>query len=473
MEMIAVIAGIAGLVWGAIALRHSGIIGGCLAVLLAGVCFSTPFLRIEGGPVAMSIDRILLVLLVVFYLISRRFRIADPNSARSFDQSAKPIGKAEFVFFAFLLMLIVSTFTHNWRLFNVTTKVSYQPVTWLAIDYLMPAAMFWVARQSKVGEREALLVFGVFACFGGYLAVTSLAEYAWQNGYATSWMLFPSYIVTTAAEKGTDFVGRARGPLLNPIGNGMLLSVCMGATLFWWPRFHRFGKLLLLTAVAMSAAALCFSLTRSVWMGGILTLAIIIVPMLPREWRWPLLGVGVLAVVIITMLQWENLLAFKRDKGASAAEAKSSAELRPVLFKIARNMVCADPLTGMFGVGFGQYGEESKAFTGSTDGDYDLRQGRDFIQHNIVLSLLTETGLVGVSLFLALLIYWTRDAWRLANDSTRPLWMRQLGLWCLAALGIYLTNGMFHEVSQIAMSNMILFFVAGLASSVKSQNLAA
>ena len=88
---------------------------------------------------------------------------------------------------------------------------NYQPLSWLILYYLMPAAIYWIARQAKYTQRTMLTVFACLAVFGVYLAVTALAEYfqAW-------WLVFPKYIATTAAEADAEFVGRGRGPLLNP-----------------------------------------------------------------------------------------------------------------------------------------------------------------------------------------------------------------------------------------------------------------
>ena len=234
MEALAVIAGIVGLVWGAVVFLRGGLVGGCLAVLLAGACFSVPLFKVELGPLPLTADRVLLVLLVAQYVCWRRWGYADP----------KPLGKPEILLLAFLAVLIVSTFMHDWQALN--TKAPYQPVSWLIISYLMPATVYWIARQAKMGEREALIVFGGFALFGVYLAVTSLAEY-----FEASWLVFPTYIVTSAAEKSAEFVGRGRGPLLNPIGNGVLLAIGLGSTLLWWPRLRRPGQLVLLAATLL------------------------------------------------------------------------------------------------------------------------------------------------------------------------------------------------------------------------------
>ena len=308
MEAVAVTAGIVGLIWGAVVFLRGGLLGGCLAVLLAGACFSKPFFKIELGTVPLTADRVLLALLVVQYAFWRRWGRTDP----------KPLGKADFVLLAFLAVLAASTFSHDWQASN------WQPVSWLIIYYLMPAAMYGIARGAKFSERQVLVVFGGFALFGVYLAVTSLAEY-----FQVSWLVFPKYILTTAMDKTAGFVGRGRGPLLHPIGNGMLLAACLGSALMWWPRLRRAGQLLLLAATLLFLAAIFFSLTRSVWMGGVLTLALIVGLALPWNWRVPLLVGGLVAVLLVAATQWENLLAFKRDKGTSAEQTAESVELRP------------------------------------------------------------------------------------------------------------------------------------------------
>ena len=161
------------------------------------------------------------MLLVGQYVVWRRWGWADP----------KPLGKPEIILLLFTALMVLSTFSSDWQANN------YQPVAWLIIYYLMPAVVYWIARQRNYSPRTMLALFAGFAVFGMYLALTSLAEYFKLWG-----LVFPTYIVTTAMEPGAEFVGRARGPLLNPIANGILLSICFGSLLLWWPRLNRRGN---------------------------------------------------------------------------------------------------------------------------------------------------------------------------------------------------------------------------------------
>ncbi len=349
MEAIAVVAGIVGLIWAGIIFLRGGLVGGCLAVLLAGMCFSVPFYKVELGPLPLTADRVLLVLLVGQYLVWRRWGWADP----------KPLGKPEIILLAFTAVMALSTFTSNWQSDN------YRAVAWLIIYYLMPAVVYWIARQARWSQRAVVAVFGFFAIFGLYLAVTSVAEYfeAW-------WLVFPKYIVPTAGGDA-EFVGRGRGPLLHPIGNGVVMAVCLAGMLFWWPRLNRPGRLLLIPLSLLFATGIYCTLTRSAWIGGMLTLALVIGLAIPWNWRLLLFGGGLLVAGLVGVTHWEQLVAFKRDKALGADKTAESVELRPIMAVIAWHMFLDRPL---FGCGYSQYGVEHLNYLSDRSTDLPLER---------------------------------------------------------------------------------------------------
>lgn len=443
LTFLAVLLGIAGLVWAAILYLRGGLLGGLLAVMLSGVCFGLPFFKLSLGAVPLTIDRILLVVLVGQYLLYRRWGRTDP----------KPLGKPEIALCLFTAWMVLSTFTADWR------AMEFQPASRMVIFCVMPFAVYWIARQTPLTERSVLALFACIGLFGAYLAATALAEYfqAWS-------LVFPRHIVSTAAENKLEFIGRGRGPLLNPVGNGMLLAVCLAATLMWWPRLGRPRQLLLLPLVGLLAAGIYCSMTRSAWMGGLLGVALCVGLGMPKNWRLPVLGGGLLVAVLLAATQWDSLMAFKRDRSLTAQQTAESVHLRPVLARIAWNMFLDHPL---FGCGYAQYQIEHLDYTTDRSADLPLEKGRGYIPHNVVFSLLTETGLVGLGLFLALAAMWGLDAWRLWRTHSAPLWARQMGLLLLVALGAYFVNGMFHDISVVPMANMTLFFLAGLTAALR------
>jgi O-antigen ligase len=439
MIAIIAIASLAGLAWLAAVLMRGGPLAGALIVLLAGVCFGYPFFHLDAGPIPLTSDRVLFLVLLALCLVWRRWGWTE----------RRPLGKPEILLAALVAVLVASTFSHDWH---------YQhnvPASRLLFYYLMPAGMYWVARQTPLDERGARLVFGSLALFGVYLALMALAE-----SLRLYELVFPRYV---ASNEYYEFFGRARGPLLNPAANGYLLAVGLGAVLMWWPRLNRLGQLVLLAAAGLFCAALYSTLTRCVWLGGVALLSVVGGLTLPKSWRLPLLGGVLLAGALVAVTQWEKLMSFKRDEGHAAQETAESVELRPILALVAWKMFLQEPL---FGCGFGHYRERFVDVLDDRDSDLPLDKSRRYVQHNVWLGLLTETGLVGTVLFTLLVGYWLRDAWRLWRSSA-PLWARQFALLFLATFASYVSNAMFQDLAIVPMINMILFFLAGLTAGLR------
>ncbi len=429
------------LVWGAVVFLRGGLLAGCLVVLLAATVFGHDFFSVPTGVMPLTLDRVLWTVLLVQYVVWRRLGRTDP----------KPLGRDDGALLAMLGVLIVSTLSHDWQ------AHANQPVARWLLFYLMPAGLYWVARQSPISPRGIRGMFVFLGLLGIYLAVTAIAE--WQH---QGWLVYPRYI---SAASNPAFLGRARGPLLNPIGNGVLMTVCLASTLAWWPQANRPCRLLLVALAGMYALGIYGTLTRAAWIGAAAGLCVVAFQ-LPRSWRVPVLAAGVLAAGVLAATYWQELVAFQRDEGLSARETEESVQLRPVLARVAWNMFLDRPLLGC---GLGQYRDESICYLHDRATELQLENARGYVQHNVFLSLLTETGLVGMGLWVALLGLWGRNAWRLWQASSASPWFRRSGLLLLVLLASYVSTGMFHDVSLIAAVQMLLFFLAGLVAGLVRQ----
>ena len=428
------IGGLAALLWAAVVMLRGGLVGGALLVLLAGSCFGFAFFNLPAGPLPLTLDRLLLVALVVQCAIYRRWGWINPPR----------LTKTDFVLAAFLGLLAISTFTHDFTYHNKL------PAAQLVFFFLLPAALYWVVRQADWTDRSSTWLFASLALFGGYLCLTAVAE-----THQMWWLVVPTYIGSAAYP---EFLGRGRGPYLNPIANGMMLALCMSAVLMFWPRITRPMKLLLLAALPAFAWGLYCTLTRSVWIGAAVALVAVLGLSTPRVWRGAVLAVAALVAAVGIGVGWEHFSAFKRDQFVSVEEVAESAKLRPILAVVAWHMFLDRPLLGC---GFGQYIQEAPAYLSDRTTDLPLEKARPYIQHNAFLALLVETGAVGLALFLALITGWSLAAWRLWQNVFAPLWARQIGLLFLAFMGTWVANAMFHNVLIISMVNMVMFFLAG------------
>jgi hypothetical protein len=103
VELLLVIAATAGLLWTGVVFLRGGLVGGALLVLLAGSCFGHPFFNVRLEPLPLTSDRLLLAVLSAQYFLYRRWGWTDP----------KPLARADYLLGAFLLVLAVSTLTHD------------------------------------------------------------------------------------------------------------------------------------------------------------------------------------------------------------------------------------------------------------------------------------------------------------------------------------------------------------------------
>lgn len=445
MVAIIFIAGIVTLVWSVLALRHGGLLAGCLAVILVGSCFGHAFFHVSAGPLPITFDRLALAGLLVVFVVSCRTSLVD----------AKPLAPADWVLGLWLLVLTLSTLTHDWHVDGS------QPVATLLFFFGLPIVIYWLARQSQLAPRHLHLLFAFFAIFGLYLACTSIAErqQIWS-------LVYPRYIASPAHE---EFFGRARGPFLNPIGCGLYLTCGLISTLLAWPRLRPFGRAAILAMAAVIVVGIYCTLTRSVWLGMGLGIVLVMALSIPKTWRVPLFVSLAIAATGLLATRGNSLSSFKRDKEVSVHDMSESAKLRPILATVAWRMFQDRPL---WGHGFGQYKHVDMNYWRDPTANLPLEKAKPYVQHNVFLALLTETGLVGLALYMTLLGLWTRGAWQVWSCSQRPLAERQIGLLTLVVLTVHVTNGMFHDVSIIPMSNMLLFLIVGVCQGIAAQPVA-
>jgi N-acetylglucosaminyldiphosphoundecaprenol N-acetyl-beta-D-mannosaminyltransferase len=456
MPILITICGLAALAWGAACARRVPLLVVCGLMVIVGYVLGHEFWHDRVGPIPITLDRLLLVALCAAHVMLWR------------------VGRLRF------RRLMGS----DWWLAALVTILAASAVLagpsdahlggehsawgrWLTA-FLLPAALYGVARQCRVDFHEWRGLLIAMAILGTYLAWTALCEAAGQ------WALvFPWHIADP--ERGIHF-GRARGPDLNAASLGMYVTACgccawslLGSirTSGRWPR------LLLFVALPLFALAVLATYTRSTWLGLAVSGAVVAAFSIPRRWRWPAFAAAALAGLLIVGACWPRLMGLERE--GTAAEAHHSVGQRASFAYVSWKMFQDHPLLG---VGFGRFFDRKMSYLSDRSQPFELESLRSLDHHNTFLSILTETGLIGLAAFVGLLAIWSRHAWILAAGGRRGdvpcKWRRAHGILMLALVANYACSALFHDLTLVPTQHVLLFLLAAVTVNLRQgDNLAA
>ncbi len=442
MELLFALSIIIALIWLMVAARIMSPVAGCLLVIVTGVVLGHPYWNINIGPLPVTLDRVMWGGLIFIFLM---FGLTRRNDL-------KPVNRTD-IFVVFLgLVLIAGTLACDWRYRD------NMPLSRLLFFNLMPMGFYFLGKHCRLDPRQLIVGYALLALFGGYLGVVGIAE---QRQWTA--LVFPRYITDPS---NFEFLGRARGPFLNPVALGLYLTTCLAATAGLWRYCHPLLRVGLVAMMATMLAACFLTFTRSVWLGAAVTVGVICWFPSHRQIRGALIVAGTMVLLATLILFSDKLNRFQRDKYVTAAEMAESVALRPMLARVAWNMFLDRPVLGH---GFGQYTAAKKPYHYVETADMPLRKVLPYMQHNVFLSYLTETGLVGMSLLVLLLGSATVKGWKLWYSRDLPWAERYFGLVILAFVANYCINGMFHDVSIIPHTAAIWFLLLGIVENLTAQ----
>jgi O-antigen ligase len=447
MPIVAAILGLAAIVWGAVYARRGSVITGCALLLVVAYVFGHEFWNGNIGPLPLTLDRLVLLGLLAAGAVQWRIGALRLRSLTS----------ADWALMALLGVLLASAAISGQPDFSdgITSKWGR-----LLASFLLPATLYFIVRQLVLSRRDWFWLLGSLVTLGAYLTATGIFEVAgvWA-------LVYPRHI--TDPGLGIHF-GRARGPELNSVSLGMQLTA---AILCGWMMLRqapaRWQQLLLLVVLPLMALTVFFAYTRSTWLGLAASAILVAALEIPRRWRLPALSAGAVAGLIVVIASWSQLLGLSRE--GTAAESEHSVNQRKSFAYVSSQMFRDYPI---FGVGFGRFHDQKLPYLSDRSQSFELESIRPLHHHNTLLSLLTETGLVGFAAFTAVLCVWARCGYRMTRSRTAATWRRAQGVLMLALLTNYLCSAVFHDLTLIPSQHLLLFAVAGVTVNLRQMEVA-
>jgi N-acetylglucosaminyldiphosphoundecaprenol N-acetyl-beta-D-mannosaminyltransferase len=448
MTIVAIIIALAALTWAMIYARRGSLVVGCGLLLVLSYTLGHEFWNTHIGPLPITFDRLLLVGLITTCVV--RWQLGQ--------LTLRPLTAGDYALGSLLLIVVTSAFLSGQPEFTdgMTSKWGR-----LLAGFIIPTALYVVFRHVDISRREWTILLAGFAILGVYLAATALCEI---GGHWS--LVFPRYIADP--NRGIHF-GRSRGPELNAVSLGMHLTACFWCTWTLLGRVqHRWQQLALLAVMPLVAIGVYFTYTRSTWLGLAASALVVGAIEIPRRWRLPTITMASVAGVLMLATSWTNIVGLQRE--GTTLDAEHSVDQRKSFAYVSWQMFRDKPV---FGVGFGRFYDRKLAYLSDRSQNFELESIRPLHHHNTLLSILTETGIVGLAAFVALLGVWARSAWRLAQANKSPRWARAHGILMLAFLANYLCSAMFHDLTLLPSQHLLLFAFAGLTASLQQQSFSA
>ena len=442
MPVVAAAFGLAALAWGLIAARRASLLIACGLLVVAAYVLGHQFWNEHVGPLPLTFDRILLVGVLGIFVWQIRY---GGISLRQMTGSDWALG-------ALVLLLCASAALSGQP--EVTDGMTSK---WgrLFASILLPSVMYVVVRQLPITHREWIGLLTAFVALGVYLAATGVCEVEgiWS-------FVFPRYISDPSL--GIHF-GRARGPDLNSVSLGIYLTACCACAWILLPEVRRrWQQLAILIALPLMAFGVLLTYTRSTWIGFAASGLVIAAIQMPRRWRMPAVTAGVLVGLLLAITSWSQLMGLKRE--GSAADAEHSVDQRASFAYVSWHMFCDHPILG---VGFGRFYDRKLPYLSDRSQQIELESIRGLHHHNTLLSVLTETGLVGLSAFVAVFLAWSLAALRLATNVAVSPWMRAQGVLMLALIVNYSCSAVFHDLTLLPSQELLLFVFAALTVNLQ------
>jgi N-acetylglucosaminyldiphosphoundecaprenol N-acetyl-beta-D-mannosaminyltransferase len=448
MPIVAAIIGLAAIAWGCVYARRGSLVTGCTLLVVIGYVFGYEFWNTQVGPLPITLDRLMLIGLLVAAAV--QWRIGRLTLRR--------LAAGDIALAALIGVVTLSALVSGQPELEIGAASKWGR---LVTAFLIPATMFLVVRQIHVTRQECSRLLIGLILLGIYLAVTALLETAGQWS-----VVFPRYIADPL--RGIHF-GRARGPELNSVSLGLYLTAAFWCVWILLDRVERrWQQLALLVTMPLLAGGVFLTYTRSTWLGmaasGLLVAAI----QIPRRWRLPALGGAGFVGLLLLAASWSHLTGLVRE--GSAEESAHSVDQRTSFAYVSWQMFRDYPV---FGVGFGRFYDCKLPYLSDRSQDFELESLRPLHHHNTLLSALTETGLVGLAAFLAVLLVWMRDAWSLVKQHGPLTWIHAQGVLMLAVMANYLCSALFHDLTLVPSQHLLLFAFAGLTVNLQQQGAAA
>lgn len=405
------------------------------------VCLHEEFWR-ERIPLffAVTVPRLLIVVLVLFWVGMRLL-------GRLRTVSAWPLsGLMGAMLIYFTLSAAISGFqTHS------PVTVHYR----LIGGYAFPLTIFFLMLHAVRHDRHIRRATIFFAGLSAYLTFTG-----WCEHFQVWSLVWPRFIADPTV--GIHW-GRVRGPFVMSAAMGLALIFCYFNNLILARQTYGPYRWSLYLLNALMLPVIFWTRTRSVWLAMLLSGAVWVAFARRRTSRavWIALLIGI--AVVVGVLNVENFLSPDRTKGGFT-------DIEPLYVRIGLAMMTWRMFVDspLFGVGFGHFRDHAPSQATDPASPF-YAFASTAMEHNNFLSILAETGLIGLLLYLAVLwqlLRMSRTLFARLPAEAPGFINRDLLVLFWVLMMAYLIDSMLRETSDNPFANSLFFGLSGMIAAI-------
>jgi len=311
--------------------------------------------------------------------------------------------------------------------------------------YVFPFVVFYLILHAFHCDRDFKRLAIFFAGLSVYLTVTG-----WAEQWSVTALIWPEFINDPSV--GIHW-GRVRGPFVMSAAMGLALTYCFFNNLVL-ARNIVHARWFLYTLNAAMIPVIFWTKTRSVWLSFVVCGLVWAAYSRRRISRVVSVCVFSAAALVVVLLNMNNFMSDDRERGGMT-------DTEPILLRIGLAQMSAEIVKEhpLFGVGFGHFRDFAPSYARDPASPF-YAFGSTALEHNNLLSIAAETGLVGLGLYLAMVIVLLRYSVRLYRKIppggpgfvSRDLLVLY---WILTAA--YFVDGTFRETSDNPFANSLFF----------------
>lgn len=352
------------------------------------------------------------------------------------------------------LVVLVAYFTMSAFVSGFDTRSELTVHYRLIGGYLFPVAVFAFLLHALRGEKDFKRIAMFFAALSVYLVFTGFCEQ-----FELKRLIWPAFIADPSV--GIHY-GRVRGPFVSSPQMGLALVYCFFSNLVLAKNSDRL-RWPLVGVNALMLPVIFWTRTRSVWLAFVLSLVVWTWYSRRRMSRVVIVATLFAGALLVSVANMDNFMGEDRTKGGLT-------DVGPIMLRIGLAQMSWELVKDypIFGAGFGHFRDVAPAYATDPSSPY-MVFGTSALEHNNLLSIVSETGFVGLVIYLALIVTLFKvslHVYRKLPVTSRGFISRDLIVlyWILATA--YFVDGMFRETSDSPFANCLFYGLTAMPVAV-------